>query len=141
MSQQPTRPDWADDKATECPCWQDVPEDAMHWFTDLIREMQHALAAKEAVIEQADKAIKGAIGKTDDGYVICLGYHPPTEERDGEFEWLEVVPKSDRDTLHAELARCINLLSWYRENGHAHVHYQEWYDDICRTLDKTQAVW
>lgn len=36
----------------------------------------------------------GAYGFKDGIYNICLGYHPETEDRPGEYEWLEVVDKA-----------------------------------------------
>ena len=48
------RPDWADDKAMECPNWQAVPEEAIHWFTDVIRALHrkaHAPAGRVVVDE------------------------------------------------------------------------------------------
>ena len=111
-----------------------------------IPKQVYLAADVEAVIEQADKAIKGAIGKTDDGYVICLGYHPPTEERDGEFEWLEVVPKSDRDTLQADLARktehlqrCVNELGVLLRGTPQSSHTMQVRDDAQRELQPSRG--
>lgn len=94
-------------KLNGIPCNSEETQYAVDCGLEAIATLTQQLAEAQAELKAYRERDKGAVGKTDDGYVICLGYHPPTEERDGEFEWLEVVPKADRDRAREQLRKLL----------------------------------